>query len=268
MEGWLTKKGSAFKTGKKIEKVLSGELSHWKLRYFRLSGSNLLYYEARLLGVIGLEGGVARRWENQRISAAARETSRPHKGPDHLRALLRDLNRYEAFAQFCASIHSCENLNFYMAVERFRKIPDTDELQLQEASRRIFLEFVRPGAAQEISAPLVVREQLRQQDKSGAKQMDKSRFDRLQNLVLQQMKVNEFPLYMAHSAKKSKETVDLKIKTKLTKEDMKKERCDNCAKKFSLMTKRGFCRYCNDVFCNKCLTKQCALPDYGVTSQV
>lgn len=55
MEGWLTKKGAV--------NLL------WRRRYFRLSESNLLYYEARLKGTIELvAGGEVRAWVNKRLS--------------------------------------------------------------------------------------------------------------------------------------------------------------------------------------------------------
>ena len=113
----------------------------------------------------------------------------------------------------------------------------------------------------------MVREQLQSPQEST--EILPSHFDRLQNLVLQQMKVNEFPAYLAEAAKKSKETVDSKIKTKLSKADMEVKTCANCAMKFGLLTKRNFCRYCSDVFCGTCLKKTCYLPShYGVKGQV
>lgn len=56
MQGWLTKE-----PGNSYVKAV------WRQRYFRLSGSNLLYYEARLKGMITIDGGVARGWENKRV---------------------------------------------------------------------------------------------------------------------------------------------------------------------------------------------------------
>merc|ERR1719473_292146 len=105
MQGWLTKEpGNTF-----------GPKPVWRQRYFRLSGSNLLYYEARLKGMITIDGGVARGWENKRVSVDAREVNRP-TGPDHLRSLLRDHETATAFAKYCEGIHSKDNVNFYMAV--------------------------------------------------------------------------------------------------------------------------------------------------------
>eukprot|EP00808_Paulinella_micropora_P008067 g14309.t1 len=244
VQGWLTKKGMNANSG-------------WRQRYFRLAGSNLLYYSVNLKDKVCLDGGVARGWENRRVSVDAREVERPHSGPDHLRSLLRDPERAAAFMQFCESIHSEENLSFYLAVEAFRKL---DEEKLDKQAKEIVKMYVRPGADKEISAPMVVREQLQREGETN--KITDAYFDRLQNIVLSQMKVNEFPAYMEHSAKKSKETVDLKIKTKLSKQDMEVRNCCNCAKTFGLLTKRNFCRYCSDVFCAMCLTKSCSLPEH------
>eukprot|EP01006_Ploeotia_vitrea_P055740 TRINITY_DN68028_c0_g2_i1.p1 TRINITY_DN68028_c0_g2~~TRINITY_DN68028_c0_g2_i1.p1 ORF type:complete len:1024 (-),score=607.08 TRINITY_DN68028_c0_g2_i1:43-3114(-) len=243
VQGWLTKKGNTN--------------TLWRRRYFRLTDANVLYYEGRTKGCLVIDMGAVHQWRNNRLSAQAREVLF-HTYPSHIRDILTDPERTEPFLEYCQSIYSQENAQFYVAVREFRQLPPNSKAMTERAVK-IVDKYVRFGAPNEISAPSVTRQPLL--DEVEAKQFTPEMFDGVAHLTLSIMRVDLLPGYLEYAKKKYAQDEDFHVKTKLDEDDKKTERCTICTNAFSLITRRSHCQHCNQVMCSSCASKKTTLPD-------
>jgi superfamily II helicase len=55
------------------------------------------------------------------------------------------------------------------------------------------------------------------------------------------------------------------LKSAMSEEDKTILTCEHCLVKFTVTTRRNYCRYCGLVYCNPCVSKLCTLPpQFGV----
>ncbi|XP_049825933.1 regulator of G-protein signaling loco isoform X3 [Aethina tumida] len=114
----------------------------------------------------------------------------PEAWANSFEKLLEDPLGLHAFADFLKKEFSAENIYFWVACEKYRRLP-AGALRVAEA-RRIYEQHLCPGAPE----PVNVDAQGRQRTEAALKEPDEFAFDKAQKQILNLMKFDSYPRFL------------------------------------------------------------------------